>query len=697
MCSLNSSAQTTPPTKTLESDFQQQLENVAESIENENADYSNLLEDLIYYKEHPINLNHTNKEELEQIKLLNDIQINNLLTHIKKNGKLITIYEIQSIDGFDLQTIQQLLPYIYLADDFSSPHFSVKEMFKNGENTVLFRYGRILENQTGFKSIDSAALFKSPNSRYIGSPDKLYLRYRFTYGTNVSWGITAEKDQGELFFKNKQKFKYNWYEKFLGNNQKTGFDFYSAHFYLHNFKYLKALAIGDYQLSFGQGLTAWSGYSFGKGGDILNVKKSTASIRPYTSVDENKFMRGIATTFAFKQLEASAFISRKHVDANIIDTSESAEITSLQETGYHTTAAEIADKQAILQTIYGGNISYKNSKLNIGLTALKYQLDKHFTGDLLYYQKFNFSSNQNFNIGLDYSFIIHNFSFFGEESWSINGGMAYLNGIFISLDPRVSFTVLHRYYLRNFQNDMSNAFSENTTAVNEKGLYTGITIKPSNSTSLTAYYDRFEFPWLQYRINAPAHGNDYITQFNYTQSKKFDIYFKIRQRNKDKNISSSDAAIAFPVPTKQTNYRFNISYTILPSIKLTNRLELINYTFNHNKTQKGYLVYQDVMYKKPGTPLSITFRYALFHTDTYDTRIYSYENDMPGVYSISSYYNRGSRVYVLIDYNLSPSIELWLRYSQTLYDNKNIISEGSLSEIQGNTRSEIKAQIRIKF
>ena len=55
----------------------------------------------------------------------------------------------------------------------------------------------------------------------------------------MSIGFTMEKDAGEEFFKGKQS---------------TGFDFYSAHCYIRNLGILKSLAIGDYHVSFGQGL-----------------------------------------------------------------------------------------------------------------------------------------------------------------------------------------------------------------------------------------------------------------------------------------------------------------------------------------------------------------------------------------------------------------------------------------------------------
>lgn len=693
-------AQDTIINKTDDSQIQQQLENIAESTENEDDDYTNLLEAIIYYKEHPINLNKATKEELQQLLILSDIEINNLLRHIEKNGKLITIYELQGIAGFDLQTIQRLLPYVKVYDGFTSSHFSIKEMFKNGQHMTMFRYARIIEEQKGFKDIDSASLYSSKNSRYIGSPDKLYLRYRFTYGNNVSWGITADKDQGELFFKKNQKFNYDWYEKGLNGNQKSGFDFYSAHFFLRNIRFVKAIAIGDYQATFGQGLTMWSGLAFGKSAMVMNVKKSATGLRPYTSVNESLFLRGAASTIAIKKFEVTAFASRKKIDAGIADTTETGEIatiSSLQETGYHTTYGELQDKQAITQTIYGGNISYKGKRLTLGITGVNYELSSDYVRSLSLYNKFEFSSKQNSNIGFDYNFVYKNFNFFGEQAMSQNGGLAFLNGAYISLDPKLAITILYRNYQKNYQNLMSNGFAENTRAANEKGVFVGLTAKPINTITLTAYFDRFEFPWLKYQVNAPSVGYDYLAQINYTPTKKFDAYFRIRSRTKYKNTPEDINDIDFIVPVKQTNYRLNLSYSILPSVKLKNRIEFIDYKRADLKTQKGYLIYQDIIFNKLSSPLSVTLRYSLFQTDNYDSRIYTYENDMVGVYSIPSFYYKGSRFYVLLNYNITRKIEVWVRYSQTVFDNKKVISEGSLTEIQGNTKSEIKAQVRFKF
>src|SRR5688572_5035990 len=72
--------------------IEQRIEQIAENNEDTEIDYTNLIEQLYYYQKNPINLNSTTREELESLNLLTDIQINNLFKHLKRNGKLLTIY-----------------------------------------------------------------------------------------------------------------------------------------------------------------------------------------------------------------------------------------------------------------------------------------------------------------------------------------------------------------------------------------------------------------------------------------------------------------------------------------------------------------------------------------------------------------------------------------------------------------------------
>ncbi|TAL58848.1 MAG: hypothetical protein EPN85_10605, partial [Bacteroidetes bacterium] len=464
----------------IDNSIQQKLENLAENSRNEEEDYSELFRTLDFYKKHPINLNNTRSIQLTELGLLDDIQIESLFSHIEKNGKLLSVYELQSIDGFVIPTIEKILPYVKVADLTEEPHTTLKEIIKNGDHELILRGQQVLENQKGFSSIDSAGISNSPNSRYMGSPQKIYSRYRFSYGKNVSAGVTGEKDAGELFFNQNNKYNYLYYDSLMKGKQKTGFDFYSAHFFIKNIRFVKALAIGDYQAGFGQGLTTWSGLAYGKSSDAINIKRISPGIRPYASVDENRFMRGFALTSGTDQFQGTGFFSRKKMDANIIypDSSTMDGVYSLQTTGLHSTPSEIIDKDAITKTVFGGNISYRKRKYSFGLTGMHTLFDAALNHSPSSYNQFEFSGKQLTNFGSDYSLLFHNFNFFGELAVSTNPdpkggntkapfraggyGYAFLNGCIVSLDPKLSLALLHRNYQRNFRSLSANAFSEST-------------------------------------------------------------------------------------------------------------------------------------------------------------------------------------------------------------------------------------------
>ena len=668
--------------------IEKRVEYLIEDAEESDADYNTIFDQLSNYFDHPLNLNKADLNELEELELLTNIQINNLLAHIEKNGKLMTLEELQTIDGFDAETINLILPFVKVTSNLDSPQFSLNDLLKNGENDLFIRYKTVLEEKKGFSPITDSALAVSPNSRYKGDEANLYTRYRYKYGNHISLGITAEKDAGEEFFT---------------GTQKNGFDFYSAHFFLRNQGKIKQLAIGDYQAQFGQGLTYWSGAAFGKSADIMSLKRSGSGLKPYTSADESRFLRGGGIAFQFKKIEATTFYSYNKVDANInlIDSSTVdevvLEVTSIQQTGFHRTVNEIADKDAITQQQIGSHLAYKTRKLNIGLTGINSTLNTDFTPNLQTYSQFRNSENKQTNIGADYSWIFKNFNFFGEFSKSLTAGNAFVSGALITLDPKLSLAVLYRDYQRNFHPISSAGIGENSTNENEKGLLMGFVAKPLKNITLSAYYDQFTFPWLKYGIDAPSNGYQYLAQLTFTPSKKLEMYLRIRERNKGNNTSVNlTDGIDYLVNDQQTNYRFNYTYQLSPSFKLKGRVELVNYDKEESPFEKGFLIYQDLIYKALSSPFSFSFRYGLFDTDSYNSRIYTFENDVLYAYSIPAYYNRGTRTYFTIKYTVKRGIDIWLRYGLTYYDNVDVISSG-LEEIQSNHKQEIKAQIRFKF
>jgi hypothetical protein len=295
------------------------------------------------------------------------------------------------------------------------------------------------------------------------------------------------------------------------------------------------------------------------------------------------------------------------------------------------------------------------------------------------------------NLGLDYSYLWRNFNFFGELAYSSNGAWATINGFLVSLDPKVNLSIGQRYYQKDFQTNSLAAFAEGTKPNNERGLFVGASIKPSDKLLLTGYYDRFVFPWLRYRVSTPSYGTDYFAQLTYAPTRKSEFY--VRYRNKKGLVNSDTASIMeFTDPFVRENFRIHLSYPGTAGLKFKTRLELIS-----QRKQQGYFMYQDISYSPIGSKVTFTLRYGLFDTPGYDWRIYTYENEIPGVFSIPSFYYKGHRFYLLVNYNITRKLELWVKYSETTYANREIISEGSLNEIKGNKKSEVKVQLRYRF
>ena len=345
--------------------------------------------------------------------------------------------------------------------------------------------------------------------------------------------------------------------------------------------------------------------------------------------------------------------------------------------------------------MFGGHVQYADNKLNIGITGYKTELGTPLLRIYKPYNEFQFSGIENSNYGINYSYLWKNISFFGETGKCENGGMATINGALLALDKNVSAAVVNRHYEKNYVALLGNALGENTLNANENGTYFSLLVKPVRVLTLSAYFDRFNFQWLRYLVNAPSRGYDILSQATYSPSKTFETYFRYRERSKPVNESGNANPIDELRDAVQKNYRLNIRYKYSPDVNLSSRMEWVNYHKEGNMAEYGFMISQEVECRVVRN-ISCAAEYILFDTDSYNTRIYAYENDVLYSYSIPFYYYRGSRYVLNAHYKLSDHFDFWIRYSQTRYSNRTTVGSG-LDEIEGNTRSDLKAQLRFSF
>ena len=657
------------------------IEDIIESVvanQTEDYDYTELIERLNYYKKNKINLNRATKEQLQELVFLNPLQISAFFDHIATNGKLINELELQSIAGFDLQTIKNLLYFANISAPTGFENFSFKKMFADGKNDFLIRYSRYLETQKGFTIPAS-----SGKSRYLGTPERVFTRYRFSFSNNIQFSLNLEKDAGEKYWNN--------------SNGQTGPDFVSSSLYIKDVKRFKKIALGDYSLQFGQGLTLWSGLGFGKGADIFAVAKQDLGLKPYTSVNEFSFFRGVATQINFGEFDFTPFISYNKLDAGVAlnPLTNLEDISSLQQSGLHRTESELKNRRRVGQLVFGGNLQYNHKKLSLGLTAYHSTYAQNFAPGNALYNKFDFSGKQLDNVGFNYSYTLNNTYFYGEVAHSLKYGYAYLNGLISSLSPTVSAVLFHRNYQKDYYSFYNQGIGESSTAVNEKGFYGGLQVKPSRKFELDFYTDLFKFPWLKFGVDAPSSGYDILGQFSYMPNKvtRFTFRYQFQDKQKNSPVQLATNTLGFE---KKSNYRTDVQYQVSKSISLRNRIEVVQYHKETLANRFGYLAYQDINYNPLSSKWSGNMRLTLFDTDGFDTRIYAYENDVLYGFSIPGFQNQGIRFYTNLRYNLKRGLDLWVKYSYTKYNGATTVGS-ALDEIQGDNRSEAKLQLRIQF
>jgi len=666
-------------------EIEQQIENLAERSDVE-MDYSDWVEELNLLRVRPVNLNSGDENELRRLFFLNELQIKNLLEYTTQYGQLASIYELQVIEGFNEKIVSQILPFITLSA-YVPEKFSLKRALKYGGTDVMFRYQRVLQQQAGYADVPDSVRLESPNSYYLGSQNSLFLRVQYAYKDYLKFGLVCDNDAGETFLPKSDTLH-------------KGFDFYSMHLFLKNIGKIKQLAIGDYHVQFGQGLTMWSGFSMGKAAGSVVMRKRAPALRPHASSNEYAFLRGAATTVALGKIDLTAFYSNRKVDANFVpsDSINSTEdmVTSLQETGYHRTPGELADKGSNHEIAEGGHIAWNGQRLRAGITLYHISYAIPFETQDALYKKFQPVLNSNTYAGLDYSYNFKTLTLYGEACKQVDYGMAFLQGLSYSPDTRLALAVIYRDYQKNYLNNLSAAFGESSTNTNEKGLYVGIVATPFTKITITAYADMFRYEWLHYQVDAPSGGQEYSAQAAYNISRRGDIIFGYRCLVNPMNYSLNSEKMNSIGESNRDYFRIQLNYQAMPWLKVQSRIEITKRQAPDKAGESGYIIYQGFQIKPVEKDWALGFRYSLFDTDSYDTRLYTYEQDVPYSFSVPAFSGKGSRFYALLNAKISRNISFILRFAQTWYSDRNVISSGP-DEISGNRKSDVKGVLKLSF
>ena len=619
--------------------------------ENESVDEATLIDWrtlLEGYALNPLDLNRATAAELNATLLLSPTQIDRLLSYRDRMGYLLSVYELQAIPGLDLETIRLLLPFVGVKTGLDDLSVSLKKMLREGRREAFFRTSRRLEVARGYEG-------DAP--KYHGDPWRTYVKYRQRYGNHLSLGVVMEKDPGEPFLR--------------GANRRRGFDYYSAHFFVQKLnKRVRALALGDFSVSFGQGLILHAGFGFGKSSLTTSVARTAPTLRPYASVNEFGFLRGAGATLQFGDVELTVFGSRRRRTGNL--SKDSTTVSSMNPSGYNRTQNELDDRGALTQTSYGGSLKYRpSSRLTLAVNVLGEHLSLPLQPREAAYNRYYFRGDRLHNVSLDYRYRLRNLTFFGEVAGAVSAGRAMLHGLNLGLHRKAEIALVYRRYARDYQALSARPFAESSGARNEEGIYVGLEYRPSIRWRVNAYYDRWRHPYLRYGIPGPSRGREYRLLLTYRIKRKLEAYNEWRVETKGAK-GDEDRPV---VPRTRLLARFHTGYHLTKALEWRSRLDL-GYTNDQVEGwRRGAMFYQDLHYRPLGA-LSCSARLAVFATDGYDVRFYAYENGLTYNAFVAPYYHRGARSFLLLRYKGIRHLTLEARVAQSRYFDDNTFGSG---------------------
>jgi hypothetical protein len=280
--------------------------------------------------------------------------------------------------------------------------------------------------------------------------------------------------------------------------------------------------------------------------------------------------------------------------------------------------------------------------------------------------------------------------FSGESAFMNAEATANLHMIQMSLASKLDISVLYRNYQPAYEAPFSNGFAESAGTSNERGLYIGSVLRMNRQLRMEAYLDIWNNRWLKYGVDRPGYGYEYFIKMDYSIRKKMQMYLQFKRELKLHNSAVYQSSLNDLENLIKTNWRFHVAYKITQSLELRNRVDWT--LINIDKKSYGLLILQDLIYKPINTSLSFTARLAYFDINSWENRIYAYENDLLYAFSIPAYYRKGFRVYGNMRFKAFRNCVIEARIARTYLPFEAFEDLG-----QYQHKTELKLQLKYNF
>lgn len=617
-----------------------------EYIQNYNvsdANYQDLVEQLQYFEQHPININQLKLNDVQSFPLLSSTQVLTINKYIKLNGPFLTKEELYLLPQFRKSFVDVLKPFITIKP----------QKYSKTKTFYIHQYNFSPEKRHGMLKSDSAG--------FLGNYSKQIQRLsviKNAHQVNTSW----KKDYGEKGeFHNLQQHKLNY--SFTNKNSK--------------------IIIGHYNLNIGEGLIQSNQMFIDKSSLINELGVQPKTITTNTSSEAFNFETGLAAEVSLhKNIKLTSFASSNSIHGRI----ENDTLKSLKKDGIFRSLNDLQKLNVSKVNSLGLRTVYQNKKLEIGYNFINRKFQHVYQPERKYYN-INYSlSKELYSNSLNYRWSLARINIRGEIANNFDALIAQTHHLKFSIIPEWNIGLNVRNFPYQFKSFHANTLQEYSAVNNEQGILLASQLYWENCEFLILL-DHFKSAFSKYLQHGAQNGRELTSNLKIDLDDKTQL--NLFYKNERKHKKSQQSTIPSASPQIKHNGYFKLKYSITDNCKVITRLDFNKYHFE-NTSSYGRSIYTDLIFKTEKQKFN--FRVCFFDAPNWDNRIYLYEYDVLYNFSVLPYYRSGTRAYLNYGIKLYKNLKLNCKAGMFHYPDYEEIGSGDL-KINTNKKSEFKVQL----
>lgn len=561
---------------------------------------------LLALKSRPVNINTATRSRLMESGLFSPYQVASLIDYRSRQGDILSEAELAAVDGFGPDMAALLMPFVSL-ESFVLPG---KSSAGPGliRNSLVIKGGTRLQGNTEDGKGD------------LSSEYSCGMKYRFSVQDRLEAAVTLSCPSGVAVF------------------PPEAISFYLA--YYGKGTVGKVIA-GDFNTRFGQGLAMWSGFSMSGVPSQGAFSKRMSGISPYWSYSGDGSHRGVAADFCLGRCLLSVFASfpglREYMQGD--DDSSVSFLPGMN-------LAWVGMNGQVSVTFYAASGAFPG--MNHDAPPGTVPLPGNFFRECM--------------LSADAGFSIRGTEIFAEAALdAMSFSAAAIAGCRFRPCGGLGLAVGLRYYPGDYESGYSGAIRSGSKCTNEYGVsvsgvfsageYVRLEGKSGFGSSVCRHQGDFSLdfsrsPEPKRGVDGPSSQIKGILSYRWQICGQVGLHFKLTERIRTYGEHF------------KTDARLDFRYGSGP-FSATVRMNVLKCVGT------GLLTYAEAGYKDKAFHTYI--RGGLFRADDWEDRIYAYERDAPGNFSVPAFYGRGFWSSLTAGVRFARWVRCYFRASYTGY------------------------------